>query len=316
MGQVKTNKELLEDFLQDIELQGWSKGAKSSSKYTLGIYMDFLGKKSCINADLNTLKQFYVIMKERPGQYGRERLSEGSIKKYVSNLGSFYEFLYLEKYIDRNPVPEFRKRYLRKLKNNYSESEDKRQLISIVEMAKMINTVFDPKEKAILLVLAKTGVRATELLNMDVDDINWTDGIIKLKPTAKRSHLNIFFDDECARALKRWINTRKDLTEPEQKALFISAYGNRLTHPSLNKIVKKHARRMGLHKDEGEIDERLTPHCFRHFFTTHLRRAGMPRDHIKELRGDSRSESMDIYYHIDKEELRASYMTYIPTFGI
>lgn len=60
------------------------------------------------------------------------------------------------------------------------------------------------------------------------------------------------------------------------------------------------------------MKERFTPHCLRHWFTTHLRRSGMPRDYIKWLRGDSMNETMDIYNHIDVEDVRESYNSHIP----
>ncbi|UEC43438.1 MAG: hypothetical protein METHAR1v1_1400004 [Methanothrix sp.] len=58
------------------------------------------------------------------------------------------------------------------------------------------------------------------------------------------------------------------------------------------------------------------PHCCRHWFTTHLRRAGMPREFIQGLRGDVRKEAIDIYDHIDRKELRESYLAHIPQLGI
>ena len=81
--------------------------------------------------------------------------------------------------------------------------------------------------------------------------------------------------------------------------------------------VTKHAERVGIHNpDSPRIEDHFTPHCFRHWFTTHLRRAEMNKDFIKELRGDSRGEAMDIYDHIDKKELRKAYLAAIPRLGI
>jgi integrase/recombinase XerD len=99
--------------------------------------------------------------------------------------------------------------------------------------------------------------------------------------------------------------------------LFLTQLGNRLTHDQLQYCVEKHAARVGLHNPKSDkLAERFTPHCCRHWFTTHLIRAGMPRDFVKELRGDSRHESIDIYNHIDKKELRESYLTHIPQLGV
>ena len=82
-------------------------------------------------------------------------------------------------------------------------------------------------------------------------------------------------------------------------------------------MVVEHAKRAGLHDSKSpDLEDHFTPHCCRHWFTTHLRRAGMPREHIKELRGDVRGEAMDIYYHIDMEELRKSYLAHMPRLEI
>ena len=70
-----------------------------------------------------------------------------------------------------------------------------------------------------------------------------------------------------------------------------------------------------IHDSRGSLNKKFTTHCFRHFFTTHLRRSGMPRELIQELRGDRRGDAIDIYDHIDPEELRRSYLQHVPRFG-
>jgi integrase/recombinase XerD len=65
------------------------------------------------------------------------------------------------------------------------------------------------------------------------------------------------------------------------------------------------------------MKDHFSAHCTRHFFTTHhLMRAEMPREFIQELRGDVRREAIDIYYHVDMEELRRSYLAHIPQLGV
>ena len=78
----------------------------------------------------------------------------------------------------------------------------------------------------------------------------------------------------------------------------------------------KLAERVGLHDPNStKLEDRFTPHCCRHWFVTHLLRAGMSRDFVKELRGDTRGEAIDIYNHIDPKELRESYLAHIPQLG-
>lgn len=82
-------------------------------------------------------------------------------------------------------------------------------------------------------------------------------------------------------------------------------------------MVTKQVQRVGLH-DPGSsrVENHFTPHCCRHWFTTMLARSGIDKDLLKELRGDARRESMDVYRHIDPEELRKAYLAHIPELGI
>jgi integrase/recombinase XerD len=81
--------------------------------------------------------------------------------------------------------------------------------------------------------------------------------------------------------------------------------------------VVKYAKRLGFHNSQSKrLEDHFGPHCFRHWFTTWLIRNGMRREYVKELRGDRRSEAIDIYHHIDRNELRRIYLACIPKLGI
>ena len=189
--------------------------------------------------------------------------------------------------------------------------------MSIEEMSRLVNSILDPRDKAIVLLLAKTGIRRGELLRIDVDDINWEECSIRLKPTPKRSNRIVFFDEECALVLRRWLKVREKLN-PKTKALFISYQTlERLSRNGVWNAVVKYAKRLGFHNpDSPRLEDHFGPHCFRHWFTTWLLRNGMPREYVKELRGDKRGEAVDIYHHIDKEDLRRAYLACIPKLGV
>ncbi|MFQ6060724.1 MAG: tyrosine-type recombinase/integrase, partial [Thermoplasmata archaeon] len=107
------------------------------------------------------------------------------------------------------------------------------------------------------------------------------------------------------------------LQDNNERALFLGEGGTRLCTHSIYQIVTKHAGRLGIHDSDSEdLEGRFTPHCFRHWFTTMLRRGGMRRELIQELRGDSRKDAIDIYDHIDPEELHREYLRCIPALGV
>jgi len=298
----------LEDFIADGKIQGWTERSIEGYYYHIKRYLEVINKDPR-DVDTEDLRKFLTYLDKR-------KISNTTVEKYFAAVSSFYKFLEYEEEITRNPVPKFRTRYLKNRMKNKNGGA-KRQLISIEQMRNLINTILDPKDKAVVITLAKTGIRLSELVKIDIGDINWTEQSIKLKPNGKRSNLLVYFDDECGRVLKRYVSVRDDLAKPDEKALFINYYGERMRRRAIEDMVSKYAQRLNLHNPTtNDLEERFTPHCCRHWFTTHLRRAGMPREHIKELRGDSRTETMDVYMRIDEKELRESYLSYVPKLGI
>ena len=256
------------------------------------------------------------LEKEKKNHYGNS-LSSGCISIYFSAIQSFFEFSEFEEYIESNPMICFRKRYLREYRRKKSEGKYKRKLISVQEMRMLVNSIMSPRDKAVVLLYAKTGCRRNEGINIDVDDIDWVDQSIMLKPTPKRSNLMVFFDDETARVLKRWLISRENWNNNGTKALFLNERGGRLNRNGIYEIFTKHATKVGLHNpNSNRLRDRFTTHCTRLWFTDHLRRAGMSREHRMELRGDSRNQGIDFYEPIDRKELRESYLAHIPQLGI
>ncbi len=103
-----------------------------------------------------------------------------------------------------------------------------RTLISVEEMAKLINSTMDTRDKAMITLLAKTGIRRNEFISLDAGDIDWVEQKIRLKPTHKRTNRMVFFDDETASILHRWLRARKARKGNGSAALFINEWGTRI----------------------------------------------------------------------------------------
>ena len=302
------NSDLMEGFCQDCQMRN----IKSIKTYKVYIkqYLELLDSRSknANSADKSDLKDFLSSLRQRG-------LKQASIEKAFTCISSLYTYMVDEELISSNPVTSFNRRYLWKYKDE--NISDDRQIISVEQASHLVNSTLNSRDKAILVLLFKTGIRRGELRSLDVSDINLEDMDLKLKPTAKRSNRILFFDNETEYVLRVWLQFRNAKDRKGTTALFLNREGVRLGSKAIGELVEKHASRIGLHNPESKsLADHFTPHCCRHWFTTHLIRAGMPRDFVKELRGDIRHEAIDIYNHIDKKELRESYLAHIPQLGI
>ena len=300
--------DLVQRFHDDCDLRGMV----STMEYIYRVkeYCAFLDArgKTPLNVDRDDMKAFL-------GRLKAKELKFGTIKRIYTCVSAFYEFLIAEELVEFNPILPFRKYYLRRFKND-SDSEI-RKLISVEDASRLVNSILDSRDKCILVLLFKTGIRVGELSSLDIGDLDLDKGEVTLKIKKKRSNRVLYLDDEAIAALQRWLVARKNRKGAESKALFLSKVGSRIKKRSIEEVIEKHAERVGLHNAQSDrLEERFTPHCCRHWFVTHLLRAGMSRDFVKELRGDTRGEAIDIYNHIDKKELRESYLAHIPQLGI
>jgi integrase/recombinase XerD len=321
---MPNNDNLLSLFEADCKDRHLTDETIGRYKSPLKLFFVFLkGRNQTIHdVDKHVLKDFIHYRRE-------QKVDQKTLENNFTALSTFYEFLCFEGYANVNPVLPVRKRYLKRYKDEDDSAdsfdESARKLATIEQMSMLVNSILSVRDQAVVITLAKTGLRRSELASIDAEDenggtgdINWIEQCITLKRKKfkKRSGRIVFFDDETARVLKRWNAQRKKL-KPKTKALYINEYGERLGRNGIYNIVTKYAEAVGLHNSKSDkIEDHFSTHNCRHWFTTWLRRNGMPREFIKILRGDKRKDAIDIYDHIDREELRKSYLACIPQLGI
>jgi len=301
--------QIIKDFERDCKVRGMAERSINSYRTCLRAYRDYLAArgKGFLTANKDDLVSFIESLRLDKG------LSIMTVKRYLAALSSLCEYLVFKEQIQANYVRPVRGRYIR----SYKETPEGRKLISVEDMASLINCTMDIRDKAVIALLAKTGIRRNELVTLDISDVDLIENKIRLKPTAKRTNRTVFFDDEAAYLLRRWLKIREDMDKKGSTALFLNHEGERLNRSGIFNAVVEAARRAGLHDATSErLEDHFGPHCCRHWFCTHLFRAGMRREYIKELRGDSRKEAFDLYNHIDLKELKEAYLACIPQLGV
>ena len=302
-------------FLEDCRSRGLTKHTIDTYRSNVSTYLDFV--EDPLNVDTPQLRNFLDYLRDdmvyTVGKTRKKGVSPRTLSAYFSAISSYYDYLIYENILNKNPILPFRRQYLANIRP-LTNGENTRQLISTDEMAKLIRQAENILHMALMLVLAKTGMRKGELLAMDLADLDLNKGTIIIKPKAKRTNRLAFIDEETVTMLKKYLVWRKPLARCE--ALWIKPSGRRMDKDDPYDIVTAYAIKLGLHDPNGPLNRKLTPHCFRHWFTTHLNRAGMSKEYIQELRGDSHQDAFDIYNHIDPDDLREEYMGCIPVLDV
>lgn len=296
--------ELIEGFVSECQARGLTDHTIETYRSNAQAFLRAYTKPADVSLD--DLRHYLVDLRAR-------ELQGSTLKGHFASISAFYDFLVIEGSAASNPIPTFRKRYLR-IKLQYN-GENTRQPGSIEQMRELLSLAARKiLARTMILFLAKTGLRRGELISMDVYDLDMEKGEFRVKPKAKRSNRLGFIDAELSAALREYLDWRE--SRAKCQALWISSTGSRITRNYVYSTITYYAKLAGLHDPRGALNKKYTPHCCRHFFTTTLRRAGMPREFIQELRGDRRKDVVDIYDHIELEELRRSYLKCIPHLNV
>ncbi|MCU4742186.1 tyrosine-type recombinase/integrase [Halobacteria archaeon AArc-m2/3/4] len=267
----------------------------------------------------------------------RGDLESSTIATYASYVHRFYDYMTQVGAFESNPMALVVAEMTESIDANPTRRD-----ISIDEMRAFVETVSHPLERAIVVTLLKTGMRVGELCNLDLRDLTIStdelaielDTRVQLegRPNSlyvdsepvrgvtvngeertasnKRKRATVVpVDDELRTALLEWLAIRPDAVS-NAEPLFLDtgdSWGERLQPSDVRYIVEQHARRHGWYRTGGGSAENVTPHYFRHFFTTHLRDRTGDRGVVKYLRGDVASDIIDTYTHNWGDQVRSVY---------
>ncbi len=301
-------EKILESFAADCRTRGLAEVTVSFYVAYARQYLTFLAGKPPQQADRLDVRGHVEELRKRGN-------STKSIRYHLAGISNLYDWLMFEGLAYTNPVIEVRRRYMQRYKADGECSTHK--AISVEEATRLLSCLVDVRDKAILLLLLKTGIRRNELVSLDADSIRWNDNSLLLKSTKKRTNRIVFFDDETAHILRRWVAAREGRPGAAGGALFVSTRCKRLERGGVDHIIRHAAVRAGLHdQTSSRMEDHFSAHCCRHTWTTWLLRAGMRREYVQWLRGDAIKEAVDIYYHIDPEDVRRAYLACIPRLGL
>jgi len=250
-------------------------------------FTQFLGKKRLEDVDHIFIRQFLADLKY-------QNLSRASIARILSALRSFFKFLVREKLVDTNPLAGIATpKKEKKLPIFMQESE----VLKLIEAP--AGDILGLRDKAILETLYSTGMRVSELVNMDINNCDLVGGVVKVFGKGKKERLAPI-GNKASKAINDYIRASKLIRSSDKKAIFLNKNGNRMTDRSVRRVVDRYVKKTSLHND-------ISPHTFRHSFATHLLNRGADLRSVQELLGHASLSTTQIYTHVSTERMKEAY---------
>jgi len=320
-------------FLEDIEYQGKSARTREAYERVLREYEAYLDSRD-LDVDSANHRDCMAYVHQLRGAVG-----PSTVATYASYLHRFYDYMMRVGSFEDNPMTLV----LEEIDETIN-SDPARRDISLAEMRAFVRDITHPLHRAVVVTFLKTGVRAGELSNLDRRDLHLAEAFMDANHRAAidRRAGSLYVDDEPARGnqyngetrsasnkrmrattipvdselnqvLREWLAIRPDPISSADP-LFVSTsddWGLRLTPDMIHHIITGHARRKGWYETGGGPETNVTPHYFRHFFTTHLRDRTGDRGVVKYLRGDVAQDVIDTYTHDWGGRVRSVYEDHV-----
>ncbi len=274
---------------------------KNASPYTvknyrheIGQFLDFLkeqGIDSWDGVDRYVLRRYLAWLQA-------EGYVKASITRRISELRSFCRYLVREGILDTNPIRAISSPRIPKRLPDYLDPHQVEALLAAPDAT----VPQGQRDRAIMEVLYASGLRVSELVSLNLSNVDLRHGEIRVWGKGAKERLALLGEPAC-RALTRYIEDGRSKLIKENRvtnALFLNRLGTRLSTRSVSNILDKYAKLAGL-------ERRVTPHIMRHTFATHLLDGGADLRTVQELLGHADLSSTQIYTHVSQARAKEVY---------
>ena len=222
--------------------------------------------------------------------------SAASVTRFLASVKSFYNFLLAEGSVDANPAKGLT---AARAERKYPEILTSREVETFLDQPRCVDAK-GFRDHAMLELLYATGIRVSELISLNLDDLNLSAGFIRCRSKAKERIIPLYHT--AVKALQDYVkNIRPHLiADNGEEALFVNMSGERMSRQGFWKIIKCYQEKAGIEKD-------ITPHTLRHSFAVHLLENGADLRSIQEMLGHADISSTQIYTHVVKRQLKDVY---------
>ena len=246
------------------------------------------------NADLTAVEQLHIQ------RYMTHLIEDGrsgaTQSRNVASLKNFYAYLVSAGFMDQSPVFDIQ---VEKREKKLPQILTGREIELLLAQPACIDAK-GFRDKAMLETMYATGVRVTELLSLDLDDVNLEQGVIKCSTDKKSRVIPLY--RAALQSLSVYIKEYRMalVTDPAERSLFVNIGGSRMSRQGFWKILKHY-------QATARIEKEITPHTLRHSFAVHLLENGADLDSLQELMGHSDISSTQLYTHMVNNKLKKVY---------
>lgn len=236
-----------------------------------------------INVSENDIFSFLIYLQ-------KSNTSVSTISRIISSIKSFHEFLFNTRRSDNNPARKIKKPKVERPKMDILTQEEVELLLN----APNLKNIKGIRDKAILELFYATGIKVSELIALNIDDVNLNMDYINC--INNKNTRTIPMSNTSKKYTRKYLDdSRKQIIKDEnEEALFLNSKGQRFTRQGLWKIIKKYTQNINL-------DKNVTPTMLRHSFAIHLLKKGANLSVVGKILGNNNLTSLQIYLnHIDK----------------
>ena len=295
-------KQYIEDFKTYLSVE------KNFSEHTLAAYTSdilsyllWLDNASCTDVDFNKLREYLHFIQ-------RFDYKKTTIARKVAAIRTFYKFLFRERYIDSNPAISLSAPKRPKSLPKFLTPEEVEKILNNVK----IETPAGFRNRVILELLWATGMRVSELSNLNFGDLNLDENEIRVFGKGAKERI-VLVSNRAKGYLEQYIKSARQLIAPEYNTgeinddtpLFINNTGYRLQNKTIRKVINETVEKI-------ELPKKVTPHVFRHSFATKLIENGADLRVVQELLGHAGISNTQIYTHISMKHMKEVYETAHP----
>ncbi|MEO0281013.1 MAG: site-specific tyrosine recombinase XerD [candidate division WOR-3 bacterium] len=251
-------------------------------------------KKDLFDAD-ESIVEFFLKEMSMLGLNGR------TLSRKLTSLKNFYNYLYREKMIDKDPTENVSPPKISKNLPDYLTLEEITLLLNSIKG----DSPFDKRDKAILETMYGAGLRVSEIINLKIESVFYEEGFIKVLGKRMKERI-VPLNKTALNSIQEYLRDYRSFFEKyKSEYLFLSRTGKKLTRMDIWNILKKRVKHVGIQK-------RLHPHILRHSFATHLIEGGADLRSVQEMLGHSSIMTTEIYTHVNKKQLTKIYDRFHP----